>query len=105
MTFAGFATVEAGDGEAALSAVRQAVPALMIVDIVMPNRDGLDLIAAVKSDFPTIKILAISGGSARATYGELLTAARGLGADDYLVKPFLNDEIVGRVRSLLSKDA
>jgi len=87
----------APDGLAALDAVRQARPALVLADVAMPRLTGLELLDALRSDpategIPVILLSAQAGVEATA-------AGLRAGADDYLVKPFSPVELLARVRS------
>ena len=61
---------------------------LVITDIVMPDGDGFELIAAVKTHQPAARVLAISGGGKYLESADCLKMARGLGAHGVLIKPF-----------------
>jgi CheY-like chemotaxis protein len=99
---AGFSTVEASDGDIGLQVVRRSNPAVVVTDILMPNREGIETILLLKAEFPNIGVLAISGSYApeSALY---LESAKTLGADDCLAKPFRADELVKRVTRLSSR--
>ena len=78
--------VEAEDGLAALRLI-DAVPIdLVILDMLMPNMDGFEVISEIRRRYPTVRILAISGGGL-VDGKSLLTTARVLGADGCLSKP------------------
>jgi DNA-binding response OmpR family regulator len=98
----GFKTVQAGDGDLGLELVRQHKPAIVITDIVMPNREGLETIRAVKQEFPTMPIIAMSGSDPGKDYLEL---AQAMGADNYLAKPFKPSELLEKVASLVATPA
>ena len=88
------------DGEAALAAVRERRPDLLITDVMMPKLDGLGLVRAIRgdanlSDLPIIMLSARAGDEASI---EGLSA----GADDYLVKPFSARELTARVNAALA---
>lgn len=63
-----------------------------VVDILMPDRDGLNFILEVRQTRPDLRIVAISGGG-RLSAGSLLAMAKGLGADATLAKPFSSSEL------------
>ncbi|HJU17667.1 MAG TPA: response regulator [Stellaceae bacterium] len=88
------------DGAAALAALRERRPDLLLSDVMMPRLDGFDLVRAVRAD-PALADLPIVLLSARA--GEE-ASIEGLeaGADDYLVKPFSARELIARVRANLA---
>lgn len=95
---AGFAVVTAGDGEAALKALAERAPDLVILDLGLPGIDGLDVTRETRkhSQVPIIMLTARSDESDRLIGLEL-------GADDYIVKPFSPKELVARVRAVLRR--
>lgn len=95
LTDEGFDVVEAENGRAALDALANQVPRLAIVDIWMPEMDGVELVQRMRSQVPELPIIVISG------HGTIETAVRviQLGAFDFLEKPFQLDallKVVGR---------
>ena len=96
----GLEVEEAPDGQEAVEACRRQPPDLMILDLIMPRKEGLETIREVKSDLPSLKIIAISGGG----HGQpesYLNLARRLGAERALAKPFLPLQLVQLVNELL----
>ncbi|GAA4037592.1 two-component system response regulator KdpE [Sphingomonas rosea] len=93
----GHAAIEAGDARAALSAADVDKPDLVLLDLGLPDRDGLELIPLLRGR--NIPVLVIS---ARESTDEKV-AALDLGADDYVTKPFDTDEVLARVRSALRR--
>jgi DNA-binding response OmpR family regulator len=96
---AGFSTVDAADGEIGMKLVEETRPSVVVTDIVMPNREGIETIQALKASFPTLPILAMSGSCAPAV--NFLELARHLGADDCIAKPFKPSELLLKIRNLL----
>jgi DNA-binding response OmpR family regulator len=96
---AGYDVIVACDGEEALEAVRAHAPGLMITDLVMPRKEGLETIREVRQLAPGMKIIAISG----AFGNRFLTVATHLGAHAALAKPFSADVILSTVRGVLAK--
>jgi len=92
---------EACDGNAALKYLHRNTVELVIVDIIMPDKDGIEVIVETKEKFPETKILSLSGGGMIAA-DEHLTSAQALGANHTLAKPFKNDELVEKVHALLN---
>lgn len=90
-------TFESGD--ALLSACRERLPDLVVLDIMMPGTDGLTVCSALRSSYPALAIIIVSAKDSPYDRVTGLT----LGSDDYLVKPFLPLELVARVRSLLRR--
>jgi two-component system, OmpR family, alkaline phosphatase synthesis response regulator PhoP len=97
---AGFEVIVAGDGEAALSSVRGARPDLVVLDLGLPGRDGLDVTRELRraSNLPIVMLTARGDEADRIVGLEL-------GADDYVVKPFSPKELVARVRAVLRRTA
>lgn len=93
---AGYATVEAENARAALDALRRDRPDIALLDLGLPDRDGLELVPLFKQQSDTALIIV----SARDATDEKV-AALDLGADDYLTKPFDTDELLARVRVAL----
>jgi DNA-binding response OmpR family regulator len=96
---AGFETIEAANGEEGLNLIRQTNALVAIVDIIMPEREGLSTIQEMKQSHPDTRVLAISGGG----FGDArryLEFAQELGADDTLMKPFHAQELIDRVTKL-----
>lgn len=87
------------DGEAALEAARQRPPDLVIADVMMPRMDGFALLAALRAD-PMLREVPVMLLSARAGE-EARVHGLGLGADEYMVKPFAARELLVRVGALL----
>lgn len=94
----GFEAVEAADGRDALVKMDENV-ALAIVDVMMPNKDGYELTAALRKYYENIPVLMLTAKA------DLPSKAKGfeLGADDYLTKPFEGDELIMRVKALLRR--
>ncbi len=100
---AGYEVVEASDGKEGLHLYRERQPDLVITDIVMPKKDGLETITDLRIEFPGSKIIAISGGG-RLDPEPYLELAEGFGADRLLTKPFGQEEFIKAVQDLLDKD-
>jgi len=95
---AGFDVLVAGDGDAALANVRRSRPDLVVLDLGLPGRDGLDVARTLRrtSDVPIVMLTARGDETDRVVGLEL-------GADDYVVKPFGPKELVARVRAVLRR--
>jgi DNA-binding response OmpR family regulator len=102
LEYEGHEVLEAQDGKAGERLYREGCPELVITDIVMPNKDGIETIIELRRDFPGIKILAISGGG-RLGSELYLDMAKSLGAHDILGKPFKQKDLVESVRKLLKQ--
>jgi DNA-binding response OmpR family regulator len=96
----GYEVVAAADGGAALAAVRRVRPDAVVLDRVMPAMSGEEVCAAIKSDERTAAIPVVLL-SAQASEREIVEGF-GVGADDYLTKPFDLDELDERLRRLVA---
>lgn len=94
----------AQDGEDGLAKFDGLRPDIVVTDILMPNREGVETILAIKQRAPEVKILAISGGGTLGS-AAVLDLARRLGADATLAKPFRSGEVLQAVRALLTQTA
>lgn len=92
LTALGFKVVSAPDVMTALKVMAVQRCDAAVVDILMPERDGLDFIMEARRIHPGLRIVAITGGG-RLGAGPLLRMADGLGADATLVKPFSASEL------------
>lgn len=95
----GYAVVEAGDGASALAAVRREDPAVVLLDLGLPDRDGLEVLRDI-ADISQAYVLLVT---ARAEEVDRLVGLR-MGADDYVTKPFSPREVVARVDAVLRRD-
>ena len=97
---AGYRVRVAPDGEAALAAVGAEPPDLLVLDAMMPKRDGFDVCGTIRANpaWGAVRILMLTAKGSDAERDKGLA----LGADDYLTKPFSNREVVERVRQLLA---
>lgn len=97
---AGYSVVSAGNGEEAEPHILGDEIDLIVTDLVMPQRDGLETINMAKRLRPDTKILAMSGGGPYA-HSNYLSAALAFGADETLAKPFRLRAFLGVVSDLL----
>ena len=96
----GHETLLASDGNEGLGLLDSEID-LVIVDMVMPNKEGLETITELRRNKFAMPVIAMSGGGAAAPNG-MLHAAKLLGADAVLAKPFTRGEVLTAVRSLLA---
>ncbi len=94
----GFEILEAGDGAAALSLARRQRPDLVVLDLMLPEIDGLEVCRILRNESDAFVIML----TAKAEETDMLVGL-GLGADDYLVKPFSPRELVARVKAVLRR--
>ena len=96
----GFTVLSASSGEAALDLLAQQLPDIVLLDIVMPDLDGIEVMRQLRERRPVAVILLTAKGSTA-------DKAKGLdlGADDYIAKPFHPDELAARVRAVLRRSS
>ncbi len=94
----GFQVVEANSGKQAMEKLRQNLPDLMLLDVMLPDLDGFQVLSMVREnhDVPVIMLTAKTEEDDR-------VRGLGLGADDYVTKPFSPRELVSRVRAVLRR--
>ena len=99
MTKAGYEVRVARDGEQALSEIAKAPPDLVLLDEMMPKRDGLDVCQTIRGnpDWTGIRVIMLTAK------GRDIEREKGLamGADDYITKPFSTREVVAQVEKIL----
>lgn len=98
---AGHQVSEAADGEEALQQVAATPFDLVVLDMLMPNKDGLETIAELRGRRPRMRILAISSGG-RMDAGQLLRTALVFGADETMAKPLRSEVLNEAVSRLLA---
>ena len=98
----GYEVVEAQDGKEGIQLYRQAPTDLIITDIIMPEKEGIETIIELKRDYPDVKIIAISGGSLRIDAEFCLWYAKELGVPYTFTKPFDFKEFLSAVQELLA---
>lgn len=94
------ATLDSGDR--ALLSCRQRPPDLVVLDVLMPIKDGIETTIELRQAFPALKILAISGGRRTLTPAFNLESAALVGADATLPKPFTRSELLACITPLLA---
>lgn len=96
----GYLTRIVHDGAAALTAVEESLPSLIILDIMLPEHDGWEICQRLREEYrvPIIMLTALGESTDR-------IAGLNLGADDYMVKPFDPNELVARVNAVLRRSA
>lgn len=98
---AGFMVLAAYDGETALHTIRREKPDLVVLDLMLPDRDGWDITRVVRGD-DAIAATPIIMFTARVEDADRIVGLE-LGADDYITKPFNPREVVARVRAVLRR--
>ena len=97
----GYDVREAGDGEQAIAEVEHWAVDVVITDLVMPAKEGVETITRIRKQWPAVKLMAISG----AFNGQLLHVAKLLGAERALLKPVQPEELVAAIREVLGTSA
>lgn len=92
---------QAGNGRQCETAVGQRLPDLVILDIMMPEQEGIETIRSLRRHHPNLKILAISGGG-DIQLAQTLHFAKEFGAHAALAKPFLTQDLLATVQSLVT---
>ena len=97
----GYEVSVAGDGEQGIALQRKRPASLLITDIFMPNKEGIETIRDFREEFPNVPIIAISGGGRLKRQGDLFTAKE-LGAAVILRKPFEMIDLLRAVAEVLN---
>jgi DNA-binding response OmpR family regulator len=100
----GYHVVIANNGKEGLKYFRTEPMDLVITDIFMPEKEGLETIRELRREFPGVKIIAMSGGTSRAEGFSALPLAEKLGAACTLVKPFSRSDLLARVKQCLAEE-
>jgi two-component system OmpR family response regulator len=99
LRFAGLEIVTATNGEAALEAAAEAKPDVIVLDVMLPDLDGFEIVRRLRSSGTTTPVLFLTARDATTDKVAGLT----IGGDDYVTKPFSVDEVVARVNVLLRR--
>jgi len=101
---AGYKVHDAGDGINGMRLLSAEPIGLVITDIIMPGKEGIEPIREIRHDYPDVKIIAISGGG-RINGECYLRTAKRLGADRTFTKPFKREELLAAIQELLDTPA
>jgi CheY-like chemotaxis protein len=104
LELAGYAVAEAGDGVQGVQAFRAHRPDVVLCDLCMPNKDGLETIRELHDNFQGVRVLAMSGGAGNGALDALPFAER-CGVAGFLRKPFRLKAVCEAVAAVLSGDA
>ena len=102
---AGYEVILASDGKEGLRLFRKNRVDLVITDIFMLEKDGIEVIMKFRRNFPVKKIIAISGGYRNISPEETLEMVKGFGAKYTFKKPVDRDELLGAIKDLLQEGA
>jgi len=99
LEFKGYQTLEAGDGDSGLQTALTAGYDLLLLDLVLPGRDGLEILKELRAAKPTLPVIILTAR------GDESDRVKGLdlGADDYVVKPFSVKELLARAEAVLRR--
>ncbi len=97
----GYTVTEAEDGEVALKLLAENRADLIVVDMLMPNKEGIETIQEIKRRWPHTRVVAISGGGKGLDTGYLLSVAKALGADAVYEKPLRASGFLDMVRETM----
>ena len=103
LTFEGYEIMSASNGMEGLKLFNKDRPDLVITDIYMPEKEGLETIMEIRQEDKTIKILVISGGCPHMNMSEMFSMAEMFGADAVLPKPFAVEIFLQKVKELLGE--
>ena len=99
----GYSVLEAQRGDEGLNLIRNEVPDLVLLDLMLPGMDGLSICRQIKSDL-SLKDIPIIIASAKGEESDVVIGLE-MGADDYLAKPFSPRELLARIRAVLRRGA
>ena len=99
----GYEVLEAPDGEKGILAYREAHPDLVLLDLYMPEKDGLETLRDLRQEAPNLRVVTMSGGGPKYDVS-ILQSARFLGSQSALVKPFTIGELLELVRNMLASE-
>src|SRR5438034_5065550 len=99
LRLSGYEVTEAGDGSVGLREAAAAGVDLVLLDLLLPKRDGLDVLAELRRTCPTRPVIILT---ARGTEEDRVRGLK-MGADDYVVKPFSAKELIARVEAVLRR--
>jgi DNA-binding response OmpR family regulator len=101
LRYAGYAVEECPTGDAALATACAASPDLLLLDVVLPGKDGFEILRELRGSHPQLPVIMLT---ARGTEEDRVRGLK-LGADDYVVKPFSATELLARVEAVLRRSA
>ena len=100
LTAAGQEVFQAEDGRQGVEVFRAALPDVVVTDLIMPGKEGIETIAELRKDFPDLPIIAISGGAPNSKL--YLDLAQRLGARRVIAKPFYVQELLRAIEEVLT---
>lgn len=100
LSFEGYQTLEAKDGNIGVELFKQKKPDLVITDILMPEKEGMQTIREIRKESAEANIIALSGATTRQDGVSYLQLAQDLGAKRAFAKPFKTEEFLGAIADL-----
>ena len=101
LRYAGYAVEECATGDEALATAYAASPDLLLLDVVLPGKDGFEILRELRDSHPQLPVIMLTARGAE----EDRVRGLKLGADDYVVKPFSATELLARVEAVLRRSA
>jgi DNA-binding response OmpR family regulator len=101
LAFAGYAVRECARGDEALDVALSSSPDLLLLDVLLPGRDGFEILSELRTSHPQLPVIMLT---ARGAEDDRVRGLK-LGADDYVVKPFSATELLARVEAVLRRSA
>ena len=102
LEMAGHEVTDAPDGKRGIELYQERPPDLVIMDLIMPEKDGIETTREIRRSYPDAKVIAISGGG-RISPEDYLHLAGKLGANRTLAKPFRSQELLSAVAEVLGE--
>jgi DNA-binding response OmpR family regulator len=102
LTKMGYTVAEASNGKEALAKQESDPVELVLTDLIMPEKEGLETIPELRRKYPQIKIIAMSGGG-RGSAANYLKIAKMMGADRVMTKPFSYQELAAAIAQIMPK--
>jgi len=102
LSSASHTVIEAEDGEAGMALLRDKHPTIVITDVLMPKKEGIETIREIRQLSPDTKVIAISGSDIGSSGPFYLQIAKKLGADAILAKPFRERELLQMITRVLA---
>jgi DNA-binding response OmpR family regulator len=99
ITMEGMKAEQATSGKQALLAVKKNHYDLVLLDLMLGDTDGFDILKEIRNDYPYIPVLILS--ARKESYNKVL--GLGIGADDYVTKPFCNEELIARIKAIIRR--
>ncbi|MBF0379713.1 MAG: response regulator [Magnetococcales bacterium] len=100
----GFKVTAVSNGDQGIKIINQQAVDLLITDMLMPDKEGVELIQEIRGGFPDLPIIAMSGGVSGSSTDTMFMMAKRLGAQEVLAKPFSKDEVLMAIRKSVANE-